>query len=143
VPVTERFGVARQAGITHFEFHDAHGSILSSVWGDIKHAGESIAHAVEHNIVQGAVTIEHDAVQLALSIGGEIAGTVTLVIHTAEDALRVMAMFAQQAIAAIKEVIEWLKLLFDWDQSKQMQDKIRLVLANALQWLWAEFPKAE
>ena len=52
--------------------------------------------------MQGAVTIEHDAVQLALSIGGEIAGTVTPVIHTAEDALRAIAMFAQQAIAAIK-----------------------------------------
>ena len=87
------------------------------------------------------MTIEHDAVQLALSIGGEIAGTVTPVIHTAEDALRAIAMFAQQAIAAIKEVIEWLKLLFDWDQWKQTQDKIRLVLANALQCCWQSSPR--
>jgi hypothetical protein len=145
-PSTGRYApsvLAHHAGIEHFEFHHAPEGLFSSIWYDVKHAAESIAHAVEHGIVQAEVTIEHDAVQLALSIGGEIAGTVTLVIHTAEDALRAIAMYAEDAIAAIKEVIEWLKLRFDWDQWKQTQDKIRLVLANALQWLLAELSKAE
>jgi len=111
------------------------GGLPGSIWDDIKHAAEDVVHAVKKGVLKVdsiAIDAEHKIVSLTLYIGQTLAGTFQFAVHTIEDAIHAIEVVLKTLIADIKEIIEWLMLLFKWEDIWETKEKLEGFLLQAV-----------
>ncbi len=108
------------------------GSIFSDFWHDVKHAAESIAHAIEKGVVSAAIDIAGGVVKLTLYVGGELVTAFDMAIDTVEDAVRAIEIIVKKFVADIEAFVEWLMLLFDWRNILETQRALRDWIVQAM-----------
>ena len=108
---------------------------LGSWWDDVKHAAEDVVHAIKKGAMKVsmiAVDTTNNIVSLTLYVGDQLVGTFDLVVKTVEDAIHAIEVVLKTFIADIEEIIEWLMLLFEWEDIWATKEKLEAFLQQAV-----------
>lgn len=109
--------------------------LLDSWWDHVKHAAEDIVHAIKKDAMRvDTLTVDtvNQAVYLTLYVGDLLVGTFELVVKTVEDAIHAIEVVLKTFVADIEEIIEWLMLLFKWEDIWATKEKLEGFLLQAL-----------
>ena len=91
---------------------------IGGIWHDIKHAAEDVVDGIKKGVITVetcTVDLAHKTVSLTLTVAGTIETVFEFVVHTVQVAALAMEAIVASMVAAIDAVIQWLRLLFDWE----------------------------
>lgn len=100
-------------------WHRAHapGETLDSIWDDIEDFAGDIYQGIKNGLIaveNAAVDVENSVVKLTVTIANAVTQAVSLTLTAIDDVINLVSGVFQAIEAAVEDVIDWLKALFDF-----------------------------
>lgn len=114
----------------------------SDVWDKAKHFAGDVWHGITrglHTVEKVVIDAGRRAVQLFIKIGGDFVQLADWVIHSIEDGLRAVAAVFRWMKAEIEEVLDYLRLVFDFEAIWNTKTAIASQLEKLAPYLASQF----
>lgn len=136
-PTTEALAAYRHG----LDQRRGHLGLPGSIWDHIKHAAEDVVHAIKKGAMKvDSIVVDsaNKVVTLTLYIGDQLIGIFDLAVETVEDVIHAIEVVLKALIADIEEIIEWLMLLFKWEDIWTTKEKLEGFLLQAVSTMQAQ-----
>ncbi|MCA9634592.1 MAG: hypothetical protein KC420_00970 [Myxococcales bacterium] len=117
-------------------------SIWSDVWDATKHFAGDVWNGIKdglHKVASVIVDLEKSAVRLAIYIGDQLVTLADWVIKGVEDALQAVTAVFNWIKAEVEKVIDWLKMLFDFQAIWNTKEALKTQLLRLPDYLISQF----